>query len=115
MARTTRASRSGRRTARSSAGGPFCFAGLWTRWASADGEVVPSCTIITCEANELVRPIHDRVPVVFPYSEFSQAWLRSSKPTEHWALQVVADLSFLLGGDPDTTARLLRPAIAIEA
>jgi putative SOS response-associated peptidase YedK len=55
----------------------FCFAGLWTRWTSSDGEVVPSCTIITCEANELVRPVHDRMPVVMAGRE-ALAWLDPS-------------------------------------
>jgi putative SOS response-associated peptidase YedK len=53
----------------------FCFAALWTRWTSPDGGVVPSCTIITCQANELVRPIHDRMPVLFAGPEPCQAWL----------------------------------------
>jgi len=37
--------------------------------------VVPSCTMITCAANELVRPIHDRGPVVLASREAWQAWL----------------------------------------
>jgi len=59
-------------------GGVFCFAGWWTRWTSSDGEVVPSCTIITCEANELVRPIHDRMPVGMAGRGAWLAWLDSS-------------------------------------
>jgi putative SOS response-associated peptidase YedK len=59
-------------------GGPFCFAGLWTCWSSPDGQVVPSCTIITCGANELVRPVHDRMPVVFTEPELWQSWLHPS-------------------------------------
>jgi putative SOS response-associated peptidase YedK len=59
-------------------GGPFSFAGLWTRWTAPDGQVVPSCTIITCEANELVRPVHDRMPVVFTDIEVWRAWLHPS-------------------------------------
>jgi putative SOS response-associated peptidase YedK len=58
--------------------GPFCFAGLWTRWTSPDGDVVPSCTIITCPANELVRPIHERMPVVLAGCEAWLAWLDPS-------------------------------------
>jgi putative SOS response-associated peptidase YedK len=46
-------------------GEPFCFAGLWTRWTSPAGELVPSCTIVTCESNELAAAIHHRIPVVF--------------------------------------------------
>jgi putative SOS response-associated peptidase YedK len=59
-------------------GAPFCFAGLWTCWSSPDGQVVPSCTIITCEANGLVRPVHDRMPVVFTDPGLWQSWLHPS-------------------------------------
>jgi putative SOS response-associated peptidase YedK len=56
-------------------GEPFCFAGLWTTWTSPDGTVVPSCTIVTCAANEVTRPIHDRMPVVLAEPEAWDAWL----------------------------------------
>jgi putative SOS response-associated peptidase YedK len=45
-------------------GKPFAFAGLWDRWLSPDGSDLLTCTIITGEANELVRPIHDRMPAI---------------------------------------------------
>jgi putative SOS response-associated peptidase YedK len=45
-------------------GEPFAFAGLWELWRDPDGEKVLSCTIITCPANERVRKVHDRNPVV---------------------------------------------------
>jgi putative SOS response-associated peptidase YedK len=57
---------------------PFWFAGLWTRWTAPNGDVVPSCTIITCAANDLVRPIHARMPVVFAGRESWHAWLDPS-------------------------------------
>jgi putative SOS response-associated peptidase YedK len=56
-------------------GEPFCFAGLWTRWTSPAGELVPSCTIVTCESNELAAAIHHRIPVVFADPALSEAWL----------------------------------------
>ena len=43
---------------------PFAFAGLWDTWQDPEGEVVRSCTIITTEPNELLQPIHDRMPVI---------------------------------------------------
>ena len=45
-------------------GEPFAFAGLWDTWRDPEGEVVRSCTIITTEPNELLRPIHDRMPAI---------------------------------------------------
>ena len=44
---------------------PFGFAGLWDVWRKPDGKQVESFTIITTEPNELVRPIHNRMPVIF--------------------------------------------------
>jgi putative SOS response-associated peptidase YedK len=54
---------------------PFAFAGLWERWKNpADDTVVRSCTIITCPANELVAPIHDRMPVILAPADHAR-WL----------------------------------------
>ncbi|MDD5467477.1 MAG: SOS response-associated peptidase [Anaerolineales bacterium] len=55
-------------------GKPFAFAGLWDTWFSPDGSEVRSCTIITTEPNELVRPIHNRMPVILPPSAYRE-WL----------------------------------------
>ncbi|MEX0679433.1 MAG: SOS response-associated peptidase [Pirellulales bacterium] len=52
---------------------PFAFAGLWERWHK--GEVaIQSCTILTTEANELVKSLHDRMPVILDARDFD-AWL----------------------------------------
>jgi putative SOS response-associated peptidase YedK len=53
---------------------PFGFGGLWEEWTSPDGEIISSCTILTTSANELVAPVHDRMPVILPQSVFS-VWL----------------------------------------
>jgi putative SOS response-associated peptidase YedK len=42
---------------------PIAFAGLWERWEGPEGPV-ESCAILTTEANELVRPVYDRMPVI---------------------------------------------------
>jgi len=55
-------------------GRPFGFAGLYETWASPAGETVRSCTIITTEANELIRPVHDRMPVILTARD-EEAWL----------------------------------------
>ena len=54
---------------------PFCFAGLWTRWRPPGGEVVSSCAIVTCPANPLTRPIHDRMPVILADAGAWECWL----------------------------------------
>jgi putative SOS response-associated peptidase YedK len=43
---------------------PFAFAGIWAALPEPGGEPVHSCAIVTCEPNEVVRPIHDRMPVI---------------------------------------------------
>jgi putative SOS response-associated peptidase YedK len=55
-------------------GEPFGFAGIWDHWEDPDGSVVESCAIITTEANELVRPIHERMPVIIPPVDYD-LWL----------------------------------------
>jgi putative SOS response-associated peptidase YedK len=55
-------------------GNPFAFAGLWDTWNSPDGSHIRSCTIITTEPNELVRDIHNRMPVILPEA-FYPTWL----------------------------------------
>jgi putative SOS response-associated peptidase YedK len=55
-------------------GMPFSFAGLWETWITDTGEAKESCVIITTECNELMQPIHDRMPVILA-PEAWEAWL----------------------------------------
>jgi putative SOS response-associated peptidase YedK len=55
-------------------GRPFGFAGLWDQWHSPEGEVVESCTVLTTAANDLMRPIHDRMPVIVDPAAYDR-WL----------------------------------------
>jgi putative SOS response-associated peptidase YedK len=55
---------------------PFGFAGVWDEWHGPDGPI-RSCTIITTEPNELVEPIHNRMPVILP-KETHATWLNQS-------------------------------------
>ena len=50
-------------------GEPLAFAGLWELWNG-----VRTCTIITTEANDVVRPVHERMPVVLPDTKWAE-WL----------------------------------------
>jgi len=53
---------------------PFAFAGLWESWKSFDGELIESCTILTTDANDLVQPIHDRMPAILSPNDY-ELWL----------------------------------------
>jgi putative SOS response-associated peptidase YedK len=54
--------------------GPFGLAGLWERWEPEGREPLESFTILTTEANETVRPLHERMPVVIAPAD-QGAWL----------------------------------------
>jgi putative SOS response-associated peptidase YedK len=52
----------------------FAFAGLWERWLSPDGADVRSFAIVTVAANDIVRPIHDRMPLCVAPASYER-WL----------------------------------------
>jgi putative SOS response-associated peptidase YedK len=54
-------------------GGPFAFAGLWERWDRGE-QPVESCTVLTTTANALVKPVHERMPVILSPDDFAR-WL----------------------------------------
>ncbi len=67
----------------------WAFAGIWAKLEDPDGQIVHSCAIVTCEPNDLIKPIHDRMPVILePGSE--AAWIDPEM-------------------DPRSLAELLRP------
>jgi len=56
---------------------PFVMAGLWER-SEQEGQMFESCSILTTEANDLVKPIYHRMPVILPHPDFS-AWLNTEE------------------------------------
>jgi len=62
--------------------GLFSFAGLWSRWISPENTEVESCSIVTTEANELIKPIHDRMPVMLGHNRWSAWMAKATKPNE---------------------------------
>ena len=67
----------------------FALAGLWERW-EGEGGVLESCTLIVTQANPLMAPIHDRMPVILHQDDYTR-WL----DTGHV--------------DPEALAALLKP------
>lgn len=51
-------------------GSPMAFAGIWDSWKAPDGSRLESFTILTTNANSLIAPIHDRMPVILHPAEF---------------------------------------------
>lgn len=65
---------------------PFAFAGIWERWERG-GQALESCSIIVTEANDLMRSIHDRMPVILDPKDYD-AWMNPAEesPSELLAL-----------------------------
>lgn len=53
---------------------PFGFAGLWESWEGPDHSALETCTLLTTDANSVVRPVHDRMPVIIGPEDYDQ-WL----------------------------------------
>ncbi|WP_445368163.1 SOS response-associated peptidase [Methylomonas sp. BW4-1] len=58
----------------------FAFAGVWEQWQH-EVETLYSCTIITTAANELMQPIHERMPVIMPEGCYHD-WLNITSNTD---------------------------------
>jgi putative SOS response-associated peptidase YedK len=55
-------------------GRPFGFAGIWSSTRTATAQLVGTCAILTCAPNELMAPIHNRMPVILPTAA-RERWL----------------------------------------
>lgn len=67
-------------------GGIVAFAGLWETWSGADGSEIDTAAIVTTDANERLKPVHHRMPVVVAPEDF-EAWLSpDTQPAEAQAL-----------------------------
>ena len=57
----------------------FALAGIWDHWEGKQGEVIESVAIITTSANELMQPIHDRMPVIFEEEDVAECIAPTTK------------------------------------
>ena len=56
----------------------FWLGGIWSKWSSLDGAELESCCILTTEPNDLVKPIHYRMPVIVP-NGLEEEWTEQVK------------------------------------
>jgi putative SOS response-associated peptidase YedK len=97
----------------------YAFAGLWAVWKDPrNGELVRSCTIVTCPPNDIVEPVHDRMPVILP-REAEARWLSQDLGAAEAMqllvpfpsrLMAVSEVSPLVGNPDNDTAELFDPA-----
>ena len=56
----------------------FWLGGIWSKWASPNGAELESCCVLTTESNELIRPLHHRMPVIVPQG-YEEQWTEQVK------------------------------------
>ena len=67
---------------------PFGLAGLWEKWAGEEGRVIETCAILTTAANEVMRVIHDRMPVILDSDEY-ELWLDEDERKQDLRLKLL--------------------------
>jgi putative SOS response-associated peptidase YedK len=95
---------------------PFAMAGIWDRWTSPDGEIVHTFSILTTSPNELMKQIHDRMPVIFERAD-EQRWLSPLPEPELLSLlkpypeekMKAYRISRLVNSPKNDTAEILNP------
>ena len=56
----------------------FWLGGIWSKWTSFDGAEINSCCVLTTESNDLIKPLHHRMPVVVPIG-YEEEWTIQKK------------------------------------
>ncbi|OPY16234.1 MAG: putative SOS response-associated peptidase YedK [Syntrophus sp. PtaB.Bin075] len=69
-------------------GNPFGFAGLYESWTSPEQKQIQTCTIITTDSNELIMPVHDRMPVIFS-KESASLWINPENQNKEELLSLL--------------------------
>ena len=74
----------------------FWLGGIWTKWNSNDGAEIESCCVLTTEPNELVRPLHRRMPVVVP-NGYEEKWTKQVTDSD----ELKSLLPIMMGWSPN--------------
>ena len=59
----------------------FWLGGIWSKWTSTDGAEIESCCVLTTTPNDLIKPLHHRMPVVVP-NGYEQQWTEQVKDSD---------------------------------
>jgi putative SOS response-associated peptidase YedK len=87
---------------------PFAFAGLWDLWKDPDGGEIRSFTIITTDANDALRTIHERMPVILK-PEDEAKWLDPSTGPEK-LVKMLYEITKLVNSPRNDTPDCFNPA-----
>lgn len=92
-----------------SVGSIMIFAGIWESWKSPEEENIETCTILTTNANSLIRPIHDRMPVILGRSDWTPGSPATQRGTASPAFPAVS-----LKSPPPVMVYDLKPTLLFE-
>ena len=73
----------------------FWLGGIWSKWTSPDGAEIDSCCVLTTKPNELIKPLHHRMPVIVPYG-YEEKWIEKVK--DHIELNILVQI--MMGWSP---------------
>ena len=74
----------------------FWLGGIWSKWTSDNGSEIESCCILTTEPNDLIKPIHNRMPVVVQ-DGYEKQWTEHVKNSD----ELKGLLSIMMGWSPN--------------
>ena len=74
----------------------FWLGGIWSQWLSPDGADLESCCVLTTKPNKLIKPFHNRMPVIVP-SGYEEQWIEQVKD----AYKLKSLFPIMLGWSPD--------------
>ena len=74
----------------------FWLGGIWSRWTSQDGAELESCCILTTDPNELIKPLHNRMPVIIPEG-IEEQWTENVKDND----ELKGLFPIMMGWSPD--------------
>ena len=74
----------------------FWLGGIWSKWTSPDGAELESCCVLTTKPNELLKPLHHRMPVIVP-NGYEEKWTEQVKNVD----ELKGLLSIMKSWSPD--------------
>ncbi len=70
--------------------------GIWSKWTSPEGAELESCCVLTTKPNDLIKPLHHRMPVIVP-NGCEEQWTKQVKDAD----ELKGLLPILMGWSPD--------------
>ena len=73
----------------------FWLGGIWSKWTSHDGAEIESCCVLTTKPNNLIKPLHHRMPIIVP-NGYEEKWTQQVKNSD----ELKSLLTFIMNLSP---------------